>query len=141
MSKVVICLIIKYRVLEYKNGIVFVDSSSFKIQLLKTWATKQRFWWKRFHINERIVIFVIFLLSNNGVGNSSQTKKCWIGEVEHYNTWRILRRLLLYIYIIILLIHVFLIQAPICNVIPAIIVNLPNVTLVRKEMNFVSLVS
>ena len=141
MSKVVICLIIKYRVLEYKNGIVFVDSSSFKIQLLKTWATKQRFWWKRFPINERIVIFVIFFLSNNGMENSSQTKKCWIGEVEHYNTWRILRRLLLYIYIIILLIHVFLIQAPICNVIPAIIVNLPNVTLVRKEMNFVSLVS
>ena len=46
-----------------------------------------------------------------------------------------------YTYIIILLIHVFQTQNPICNVIPAIIVNLPNVTLVRKEMNFVSLVS
>ena len=37
-----------------------------------------------------------------------------------------------YTYIIILLIHVFQTQNPICNVIPAIIVNLPNVTLVRK---------
>ena len=124
--------------IEINNAIIFVNSSFFK-RVLTNERLNKVFDENVFKESKELSSLNVFFqetieLKNPAKQNIALVKLNTTTHEEFYVVYY-------YTYIIILLIHVFQTQNPICNVIPAIIVNLPNVTLVRKEMNFVSLLS
>ena len=124
--------------IEINNAIIFVNSSFFK-RVLTNERLNKVFDENVFKESKELSSLNVFFqetieLKNPAKQNISLVKLNTTTHEEFYVVYY-------YTYTIILLIHVFQTQNPICNVIPAIIVNLPNVTLVRKEMNFVSLLS
>ena len=124
--------------IEINNAIIFVNSSFFK-RVLTNERLNKVFDENVFKESKELSSLNVFFqetieLKNPAKQNIALVKLNTTTHEEFYVVYY-------YTYTIILLIHVFQTQNPICNVIPAIIVNLPNVTLVRKEMNFVSLLS